>query len=78
VENWASNNILRHILSRNVYTDWRRLPGVELFKVVVLFIIIVITEHLILRPKMQANSKAHAILLPIKFSTEKDEFSAFS
>jgi len=41
-------------------------------------IIIIITEHLILRPKMQANSKAHAFLLPIMFSTEKDEFSAFS
>jgi len=41
-------------------------------------LIIIITEHLILRPKMQANSKAHAFLLPIIFSTEKDEFSAYS
>jgi len=31
----------------------------------ILIIIIIITEHLILRPKMQANSKAHAFLLPI-------------
>jgi len=27
---------------------------------------------------MQANSKAHAFLLPIMFSTEQDELSAFS
>jgi len=41
-------------------------------------IIIIITEHLILRHKIQANTKAHAFLLPIMFSTEKDEFSALS
>jgi len=39
---------------------------------------IIITEHLILCPKMQANSKAHAFFLPIIVSTEIDEFSAFS
>jgi len=46
--------------------------------ITIIIIIIIITEHLILRPKMQANSKAHAFLLPIMFSTEEDEFSAFS
>jgi len=41
-------------------------------------IIIIITEHLILHPKKQANSKAPAFLLPIIFSTEIDVFSSFS
>jgi len=35
------------------------------YSIIVAIIIIIITEHLILRPKMQANSKAHAFLLPI-------------
>jgi len=40
--------------------------------------IIIVTEHLILHPEMQANAEAHAFLLPIIFSTEIDEFLAFS
>jgi len=39
---------------------------------VIIIIIIKITEHLILHPKIQANSKAYAFLLPITFSTEID------
>jgi len=49
-------------------------PSLQFYAIL---IIIIITEHLILRPKMQANSKAHAFLLPIMFNTEIDEFSAF-
>jgi len=33
--------------------------------IIIIIIKIIITEHLILRPEMQANSKAHTFLLPI-------------
>jgi len=39
-------------------------------QVIIIIKVIIITEHLILRLKMQANSKAHAFMLPILFSTE--------
>jgi len=39
--------------------------------------VIIITEHLILRPKMQANSKAHAFLLPIILALKQMSFQPF-
>jgi len=42
-----------------------------------LLIIIIITEHLILRPKMQANSKAQAFLLPIILALKPMSFQAY-
>jgi len=50
--------------------------ALKLYNYVPSLIIIIITEHLILRTKIQEKSKA--FLLPIIFSTELDEFSAFS
>jgi len=39
--------------------------------------IIILTEHLMLRSKMQANSKAHAFLLPIILALKKMSFQPF-
>jgi len=42
-----------------------------------IIIIIIITEHLILRPKTQANSKARAFLLPIILALKQMSFQLF-
>jgi len=62
--------IIKKTQSHVLFKDWQAVLGVT-------DIIIIITKHLILRTKRQANAKAHPFLLTIMFSIEIDELSAF-